>query len=184
MLYAILIQIVLPMSVLAVLAWAWSRWKADVPTDVPKSDEGPLFVEKADVLIHLQNYLPNSDWGGLSPEEADRIKRMLDEELLPRGFTMQSDGTQQETFARPTYTRTFQYSKGDLILNVERKSDYDAVGDYFVCDAIMDGASQRVTGFSEYVPRRILTEDQLAAFQRDIGAFLDAGALLDAEGLD
>ena len=156
MLFTILTQIVLPVAVLALLAWAWSKRKPDVPIGVPRSD------------------VPYSDVGRLSPEEAARIKRMLDQELLPRGFTMRIDGTQEQSYAAPTYTRTFQYSKGALILNVERRSDWDGVGDAFVCDAATDQSTRRVTGFSEYAPRRILTEDQLAEFQRDIGAFLDA----------
>ena len=52
-----------------------------------------------------------------------RIERMLDEELLPRGFTMHPSPNTR------TYTRTFQYSKGDLVLDVTRFASQD--GDTF-----------------------------------------------------
>lgn len=192
MLYAILTQIVVPVSVLALVSWAWSRWKADVPNDVPNSDVGCLSPEKADVSIDV----PRSDVGSRPTvdEERARIKGMLDEELLPRGFTMHPSPPES------TYARKFQYSKGALVLNVLRFACHD--GDIFVCDAarrsggrfsgllrrfkggaedtlpVTDGASQRVTGFAKYGVARRLTEDQLAEFQRGIGAFLDA------EGVD
>ena len=151
MLVAILTQIVLPVSVLALVAWAWSKRNTapDVPNDVPRSDVGSR---------------PTVD------EERARIKRMLDEELLPRGFTM------QPTPPERTYQRKFQYSKGDLVLNVTRYASQD--GDNFWCDTVTDGATRVVAGFGKYGPASSLTEEQLAEFQRDLGAFLDA------EGVD
>ena len=162
MLVAILTQIVLPVSVLAVVSWAWSRWNTapDVPIDVPRSDNGPRATGDKERVVNF----------GTGDEERVRIERMLDEELLPRGFTMHPSPNTR------TYTRTFQYSKGDLVLDVTRFASQD--GDTFWCDAVTDGATRRVACFAKYGPARSLTEDQLAAFQREIGAFLDA------EGVD
>ena len=158
MLHSILIQIVLPVSVLALVAWAWSKRNTapDVPIDVPRSDNGPRATGDKERVVNF----------GTGDEERVRIERMLDEELLPRGFTMHPSPNTR------TYTRTFQYSKGDLVLNVTRFASHD--GDNFWCDTVTDGATRVVAGFGKYGPARSLTEEQLAEFQRDLGAFLDA----------
>ena len=75
LLFQIVTNILLPVAILSLLTWVWSRWNIRRTPHMAPTQKGFSFRE-----------------------EPARIKQMLDETLRPQGFALQTDGHQTRTF--------------------------------------------------------------------------------------